>query len=255
MTDAPSRVRLWVDTDVGGDPDDAVALALAVHHPQVELVGVSTVLGDVEARARVARELLAALGYAVPVHAGLAPAGALESADALLAIGPFTNVARLVESNAPIPARVAVMGGLLAPTFHRGERHEVDFNVACDTDAAAIVFERVPAAVIVPLDVTARLVLDDRATSALYEAAPPLRASIERWTSNGNPLCLHDPLALLALLGDAPVTISRLRLAFDRYGRTLQTAEGTPHDVVTDVDVQLAIDRMLQLLGVQPEGD
>ena len=38
-------VRLWIDTDIGDNPDDAVALLCAAAHPDVELVGVSTTGG------------------------------------------------------------------------------------------------------------------------------------------------------------------------------------------------------------------
>jgi len=50
-------VRLWIDTDVGTNPDDAVALLCAAGHRDVDLVGVSTVDGDTEWRAEVARAL------------------------------------------------------------------------------------------------------------------------------------------------------------------------------------------------------
>ena len=58
-------MRLWIDTDVGGDPDDAIALLCAAAHPAVDLVGVSTVDGDHERRVGVARSLVEA-----PVHRG-----------------------------------------------------------------------------------------------------------------------------------------------------------------------------------------
>jgi inosine-uridine nucleoside N-ribohydrolase len=255
MTAPQSRLRLWIDTDVGGDPDDAVALALAALDSGVELIGVSTVLGDVAARAAVAREVLSAFGGEAPVYAGPPPLDALDHVDALLAIGPLTNVAYLVERGAAIPARVAVMGGALAPTFHRGERHEVEFNFSCDPHAAATVVERVPHAVLVPLDVTARLVLDDRSTHALCTAAPSLRASVARWNRDGSPLCLHDPLALLALLGAAPVETRHIALVVDADGRVRETSDGTAHETVVDVDARVAIDRVLQRLGALPEGD
>ena len=62
--------RIWIDTDLGSDVDDALALAFALRHPKLELVGVSTVFGDVELRARMGEELLR-LGGAegVPVAA------------------------------------------------------------------------------------------------------------------------------------------------------------------------------------------
>ena len=42
-TAAPERLPVVIDTDIGGDIDDAFALALAVASPELEVVGVTTV--------------------------------------------------------------------------------------------------------------------------------------------------------------------------------------------------------------------
>ncbi len=67
-------MRLFIDTDVGGDFDDAHAIALALASPEVELVGISTVGagGSALRRAQVASAIVGAAGRPdVPVHAGL----------------------------------------------------------------------------------------------------------------------------------------------------------------------------------------
>ena len=61
-------MRLWIDTDVGDDPDDAIALLCAAASPAVELVGVSTVDGDRDRRAALAHAIVDA-----PVFAGDVP--------------------------------------------------------------------------------------------------------------------------------------------------------------------------------------
>lgn len=71
--------RIIVDTDVGTDTDDALALALAVASPEVRLEGITTVHADAPLRARIAGRLLEVAGRSdVPVIAGasqpLAPA-------------------------------------------------------------------------------------------------------------------------------------------------------------------------------------
>ena len=64
-------MRLILDTDIGDDVDDAFALAYAVRHPEIELLAVTTVLGDVHWRAALALRLLDELGAAgIPVAAG-----------------------------------------------------------------------------------------------------------------------------------------------------------------------------------------
>jgi purine nucleosidase len=55
-------VRLVLDTDIGTDVDDALALAFALRHPDIDLVAVTTVADDVVRRAHIARKLLALAG-------------------------------------------------------------------------------------------------------------------------------------------------------------------------------------------------
>ncbi len=65
-------MRVWIDTDLGSDVDDALALAYALRHPQLDLVGVSTVFGDVALRTRLVHALLDAAGEtSIPVCTGL----------------------------------------------------------------------------------------------------------------------------------------------------------------------------------------
>lgn len=65
-------MRLWIDTDVGTDVDDALTLAYALRHPGFDLVGVSTVFGDVELRTRITHALFDAAGVRdIPVVTGL----------------------------------------------------------------------------------------------------------------------------------------------------------------------------------------
>jgi inosine-uridine nucleoside N-ribohydrolase len=208
-------VRLWIDTDLGGDPDDEIALWCAVRHPEVELAGVSTVHGDVVWRAGIARGLLAAAGApAVPVVAGPPPPD-LGGADALLAIGPWTHVAALER----LPPRVALMGGTLGPVVHRGATVVVDWNVACDPSAAATVLRRPEPLLVVPLDATVPIDCDDAQRDEIARTVPV----VAPWP---DPLVLHDPAALLALLGEGAPRVERRELG------------GRVHDVVVAVDAQ-----------------
>ncbi|MGC8779608.1 MAG: nucleoside hydrolase [Anaerolineae bacterium] len=64
---------LILDTDIGTDVDDLVALSLILNSPELELIGVTTVYGDVALRARMVRKLLALRGRPdVPVAMGAA---------------------------------------------------------------------------------------------------------------------------------------------------------------------------------------
>lgn len=238
--------RLWIDTDVGGNPDDEIALACAVAHPDAVVVGISTVSGDPAWRAN---EALVAVGPDVAVVAGPPGQDELRDVDVLVGIGPWTNVATLAAQHL-LPARVVCMGGALASVEHRGDRVRVEYNVGADPAAAARVCAAVDDLVVVPLDVTAQLVVDEEVEARLRGALPRVGEHIERWrrARGDHPVCLHDPLAVLVALADAPVRTERVELVVDTIG-SMRTMPGRRHELVTDVDVEPAIARVLDLLG------
>lgn len=63
-------MKILFDTDIGSDIDDALALLLLLRLPEVELVGVTTVYGRADVRAKVAKKILDAAGCPAPVVAG-----------------------------------------------------------------------------------------------------------------------------------------------------------------------------------------
>lgn len=63
--------QILLDTDIGTDADDCLALALILASPEVTLTAVTTVYGDARLRARMVLKLLALRGVSdVPVAAG-----------------------------------------------------------------------------------------------------------------------------------------------------------------------------------------
>jgi purine nucleosidase len=64
--------RIILDTDIGTDVDDILALGLALRSPEISLAAVTVVYGDVDLRARmVARTLALADAAAVPLGRGI----------------------------------------------------------------------------------------------------------------------------------------------------------------------------------------
>jgi purine nucleosidase len=155
------KLSLILDTDIGGDVDDALALAFAIRHPDIDLRAVTTVSGDTVRRAKIAKKLLLLAGRDdVEVAAGVRGANPerneiIEGADevavdeaqrdpsisrrdavALLldecepggvqvaTIGMQSNVAAALESDPAFASsveRLAVMGGMFAPVRFFGE--------------------------------------------------------------------------------------------------------------------------------------
>lgn len=66
-----TKIKILLDTDIGDDIDDALTLALALRMPEVELVGVTTVFGDTDIRAREAARILDCAQVCCPVYAGM----------------------------------------------------------------------------------------------------------------------------------------------------------------------------------------
>jgi pyrimidine-specific ribonucleoside hydrolase len=250
-------LRVWVDTDVGDDPDDAIALLCAAGHPEVDLVGVSTVGGDHDRRVRIARALVDA-----PVHRGdepgLGDVVVAAAPDAVLAIGPLTNVAALLAAG-PIPP-VTLMGGALAPIRHWAKTIETEYNFGRDPDAAATVLETADP-LVVPLDVTVSTCLDAETLGHLVAAAPALREPIDGFLrlqrDVGVPIedrsvCLHDPLALLALVEPALVRVETRTVRVEGDGRLVDDPRGTPCRIVSNADVPRVIELVLRYLARNP---
>ncbi len=250
-------MRLWIDTDVGTNPDDAVALLCAAAHSDVDLVGVSTVDGDTEWRAEIARTL---------VDAPVVPGARLAvrdveaaQAEALLAIGPLENVARLLAAGA-LPPRVCVMGGVVKPVHHRGAVRDVEHNFASEPAAARAVIGRTPGLLLCPLDVTVRMRPSTADLEALVDAAPVLGPMLDDWwarqrtagvTDDEVAVRLHDPLALLALAGEPVVAVERQALTVDDEGRVHEDpGRGRVVDVVSDVDAVRAMERIVDLVAL-----
>jgi inosine-uridine nucleoside N-ribohydrolase len=250
--------RLWIDTDIGTNVDDAVALLAAAAHPSVELVGISTVGSDPERRAAVAVGLLAGAGVdlgsvtVVASAAEVVDAVASSGADSLLAVGPLTNVAAMTAAGVR-PPELTLMGGTLRPVEHRGQLRTVEHNFGSDPDAAATVLA-VPGAVVVPLDATVATRLDDRLLLKLVATAPVLEPMVQAWVAEWGEVVLHDPAALLIAAGDGPelARFERRRLQVEPDGRLIdggRGASGTVHDVVTSLFGVAVVASVLALLA------
>jgi purine nucleosidase len=205
-------VPIVVDTDIGSDVDDALALVLAVRHPDLELRAVTTVSSQPDVRAGLARRLLDLAGAVdVEVAVGRSAAGDDRNAIgvehleqvpvphsgafgdavdllagvrgvALATIGQHTNVAAALARAPTLPRNVdavTVMGGVFEPFEGRdGVTYgpERDWNLVLDPRAAAVSLSAGWRMLrYVPIDVTFH--------------APLLRSHVER-LRGGDELCV-----------------------------------------------------------------
>lgn len=210
-------LKILLDTDIGGDIDDAICLAYLLKEPQCDLLGITTVCGEPEKRAAVADAICRAAGRQVPIVAGLDTtlqpvplyptpdgAGALEQwphstyekGDApeflyekirenphqvvLIAIGNLTNVATLFTAH---PDAVGLLKGLSVMNGYFGQERLPEplynWNSWADPMASKIVFASAPASHrAVPLEVTDTLTIEAGQAKVLFPADSPLLQAV-----------------------------------------------------------------------------
>lgn len=249
------RIPVILDTDIGSDIDDAVALAYLLRQPRCELVGITTVTGNVAHRSAIADAICRGAGRTdVPVHAGAPhpifhgigqpevpqyaalarrphraawPAGtaveylrtairARPGEITLLSIGPFTNVALLFAADPEIPS---LLGGFMsmAGNFF-GHPWGAEWNCRVDTVAAAAVLRAgVRDHRLVGLNVTTQCQLPVEEMRARF-VPPPLdvvRELAEVWFSRNKAMTYHDPLAAVVMFEPEVCTWERGTVAGD----------------------------------------
>ena len=181
---------ILLDTDIADDIDDALALAMMLNSGEFDILGVTTVHGEVELRTRVAAKMLhmwecphipVATGFGMPYNqeprTGVAQsqAAAVGSEETfsnvtpmaapdflmdkcreygkpltVLAIGPLTNLARTIEKYPQFVQHVDELV-LMGAGLHKDWG---EYNIKCDPEAAAIVFGSGLEIRAVPIDIT-----------------------------------------------------------------------------------------------------
>jgi purine nucleosidase len=229
------RLKIILDTDIGGDIDDAWALGLAMQSPALDLIGVTITDGDTPARAKVACKLLhAGRRDDVPVAVGrkthdhpefqfawaedftakqpVAQAAADFIVDTvrkqpgeitLVAVGPLQNVADALRKDpgiAKLFKRVVLMSGSIG----RSAWHAMaipEWNVVSSTPDAQVVYAAGLPLTTVPLDSTTYVTLKDEERERLRKHDSPVTRSLEAlyrlWLkSPTSRMTLHDQLAV-----------------------------------------------------------
>ncbi|TDW54744.1 nucleoside hydrolase [Kribbella pratensis] len=226
-----------LDTDIGSDVDDAMALAQIMGSPDLDLLEVHTVYGDTRLRAQLARRYAALAGRDLVVVPGAAETlsgrdvwwagheGTLhddlasetvsaESAPQRLvarlrerpgeldvaAIGPLTNVAEALQLEPEVARWIRhlwVMGGSFGD-----ERSEHNFK--SDDIAAQVVLSAGIPTTITGLEITQQVTIEASRLERIRAAGrlgAALGADIEQWWAYWNETwnVPHDPVAVLAL--------------------------------------------------------
>jgi purine nucleosidase len=273
-----------LDTDIGSDVDDVLALAVILGSPELELGGVTTVYGDTLLRARMLARVAATAGRQVgPVVPGRSetrsgrevwwaghegallpdleresvdtatdPIELLATSSTVIAIGPLTNVAEAVERPGRAIDQLCIMGGDFSLS-------QAEHNIKCDIDAAAVVFASGVPATVIGLDQTTRLRVGG-AVVAEIEAAGPLGRLLaaemrQYWKFSAQDSNVpHDPAAVLTLTDPDLFTFATGRIEVDPAGFTRFTPGEGPHRIVADLEIERVVRRIVDRILVAAHG-
>lgn len=231
--------QIWLDTDIGSDIDDALALAFLLNRPDCELLGISTVTEIDNQRAKLASVLCRIAGQNVPIHPGAresllidAPQktvpqavalqnwahdnefpelGAVEAMrDAmrarpgqvtLFAIGPMTNVALLFAIDPQIPSLLKEL--VLMCGHFVPQNKSCEWNARNDPHATAMVYAApVARHLSIGLDVTNQVQMErGEFENALKESkyGAPIIEMGAAWFGDHDIVTFHDPLAAVVI--------------------------------------------------------
>jgi inosine-uridine nucleoside N-ribohydrolase len=151
----------------------------------------------------------------------------------IIALGPLTNVARLLKDQPDAVKRIdriVLMGGSVAVGYDGTPKPEPEWNVKSDVAAAKAVFAAGIPLTVVPLDATSTVRLEKRQREAIFEAHTPLTWQVqnlyELW-GRDTPV-MFDPVTVWAAMDERILTMKELRLEVDDAGMTV-AKEGKPN--------------------------
>ena len=280
--------KVILDTDIGTDVDDALALAVLLGSKEVDLVGITTVYGDTQLRAKIAmhicelvnRSIKTFVGESLPISGrevwmsgqegknykdlerfNVESQGAVEylietsasnpNSINLIAIGPLTNIAQAVQSSQNFENTVKhlwIMGGDFSQS-------RVEHNFKCDLDAARIVFEsKIPISI---LDLPSSQKTIIRSDEIEQIGKTPnlgslLHSEIMSWIKPRNQdwTIPHDPIAALALLTPELFEISSVgHVTIDADGLSFwNESESGNVRLLDPIHPELAVQKMIELI-------
>lgn len=295
---AEKPMPVILDTDIGTWIDDAFAFSLLVASEEYELLGVTTCTGGAQDRAWMVCRFLTSLDMKdVPVAYGRSPQPeskidwqiqyrrhpavvwnrttkpAGEPAEELMhklladrkdgvtivALGPLTNVARLLEKHPEDKERIeriVLMGGSLKVGYDGKPPAAAEWNIKSDVAAAQQVFASGIPLVVAPLDATAGVKLTDEQEQKLFAAATPLTLELENlvqlWRTEDkedHTLTLHDAVAVRLGFDTKFCETKHVRVKVTDEGKT-QVTDGEPNALVaTSLDADKFAQRYVEAVA------
>ena len=237
--------KIWIDTDIGGDIDDAMAIALALSRDDVEIIGISTVFENTILRAKIAKKIVNLSRRDIPVYAGIGlpksqrkvfhdevdvskcPKTYLKEEFDDVQIDGIDAINRLRDAIERHDDLTVIAIGALTNIAALLERYPEtykkiknlyimgtavgcnfnEFNITCDPESAQEVLSSKINIHVISLDITFRCELDKETVKQLSEENSPIMALINKMRKIwGESVILHDPLTVSEAIEEKYVT-------------------------------------------------
>jgi len=227
-----------LDTDIGSDVDDALALAMLLGSDSIDFLGITTVYGDTKLRAQIAAHLCHLANRSIQVFAGLEKplsgrevwvSGSEGKASSnldqyvpenksavdflvekvnqnpgqieVIAIAPLSNIASAIKQSESFATNVKqlwIMGGDFT-------KDKIEHNFKCDVAAAKIVLESNMSITILDLPSSQKTIIKKDEIVKIKSSGklgPTLHAEILNWIQPREQdwTTPHDPIAVLAMI-------------------------------------------------------
>ena len=227
-----------LDTDIGSDVDDALALATLLGCDSINLLGITTVYGDTKLRAQIAQHLCHIAGRSFPTFTGVqtplsgrevwmsgsegkdflhlsnyqpeaksAVDFLIETVNSapgqieILAIGPLSNIATAIQQSINFTRNLKhlwIMGGDFTES-------KVEHNFKCDVTAAKVVLESSIPITILDLPSSQKTIIESAEIEEIKSSGKLgdiLYSQIMNWIRPRQQdwTTPHDPIASLAII-------------------------------------------------------
>lgn len=252
------KIKIIIDTDIGDNADDALAICLALKSPELDVLGITTVFRNVDARAKIAVHLLgllnrpdisvcAGIGHPIVADANIneIPSQLLDDMRNLsynkeinaieylyrtlmnssgeitiVPIGPLTNIGVLLREYPEVIPKIkeiVMMGGSYYMQYN-------EWNIQCDPEAAAIVFESGVPIRAIGLDVTTQCPITEELFTLIQNHGNPVTNLLAELLlcfkkRRGRHTFLHDPMAVFAVYDKKLITYSKEDIAVELSGK------------------------------------
>ncbi len=275
--------KIIISTDIGDDIDDAFALVFALNSPELEVDAVIASYGHPPSKARLIQKLLHIAGRdAIPVLVGkyvekhdsrqlqwaadwkpknLVGDGPRALArritrsnekTTLVPYGPLTDIAEMLRIAPEVKAHIdeiILMGGSAYRGWNVNDPPCPEYNIMADAKAAQTVFGSGLPIVMVGLDVTTMMKLQDAEMERIRNSPSPLpKALYVLYKAWGRPVpTMYDPVALAVAFQRDLVKMDRLCVEVADHGLTRILPGGKPNaSVCVDVDKQRFMDLFME---------